>query len=123
MARAMLTLISNGKQLTFNAGDRMSDETDAAKPTPPSNVPTAPVVIVPVPPIEMPSPTHLARRFLACNPFYLFSAVLLLFGMYRTSVDKHFLPDEVGQLTFNLTSLQCYELLLVGTAIVLARRR
>jgi hypothetical protein len=62
------------------------------------------------------------KRLLACNPFYLSSAALLLYGLYRVSVDPGFLPTEVGQLVFNFTSLQIYELLLVVTAIVLARR-
>jgi hypothetical protein len=47
---------------------------------------------------------------------------LLLFGLYRVSVDPTFLTAEVSQLTFNFTSLQFYELLLVGTAMFLARR-
>ena len=66
---------------------------------------------------------HSLKRLLACNPFYLLSAALLLYGMYRVSLDADFLPTEVGQLVFNFTSLQFYELLLVFTAIVLARRR
>jgi len=60
---------------------------------------------------------------LACNPFYLVSAALLLFGFYRVSVDPGFLSEEISQLTFNFTSLQFYEALLVITAIFLARRR
>lgn len=63
------------------------------------------------------------KRLLACNPFYLISAALLLFGMYRLSVDPHIFRVESAQLVFNFTSLEFYELLLVGTAIVLARRR
>jgi hypothetical protein len=62
------------------------------------------------------------KRLLACNPFYLVSAALLLYGFYRVSVDPSFLHGEVAVLTFDLTSLQCYELLLVVTAIFLARR-
>ncbi len=62
------------------------------------------------------------KRLLACNPFYLVSAALLLFGMNRVSADPDFLRTELAQLTFNFSSLQLYELLLVGTAIVLARR-
>src|SRR5262245_22974788 len=62
------------------------------------------------------------KHLLACNPFYLVSAGLLLFGLYRVSIDPHFLHGEIPQLVFNFTSLQLYELLLVGTAIVLARR-
>lgn len=66
--------------------------------------------------------TYWLKRLLACNPFYLSSAALLLYGLYRVSMDPSFLPTEVGQLVFNFTSLQIYELLLVVTAIVLARR-
>jgi hypothetical protein len=63
------------------------------------------------------------RRFLACNPFYLISAALLLYGLYRVSNDPNFLKKESAQLMFNFTSLQVYEVLLVITAIFLARRR
>src|SRR5438876_8415027 len=62
------------------------------------------------------------RRFLACNPFYLVSAALLLYGYYRVSVDPNFLSSETSQLAFSFTSLQFYEALLVATAIFLARR-
>lgn len=62
------------------------------------------------------------KKFLFCNPFYLASAALLLFGLCRVSMDSNFLPEELSQLTFNFTSLQCYELLLVVTAMLLARR-
>jgi len=67
--------------------------------------------------------SYWAKRFLACNPFYLVSAALLLYGFYRVSVDANFLRGELAQLWFNFGSLQCYELLLVLTAILLARRR
>lgn len=63
------------------------------------------------------------KRFLACNPFYLVSAALLLYGFYRVSMDANFLRGELAQLWFNFGSLQCYEVLLVLTAILLARRR
>jgi hypothetical protein len=62
------------------------------------------------------------KRFLACNPFYLASAAVLLFGLYRVSIDTNFLRGESAQLFFNLGSLQCYEILLVVTAVFLARR-
>src|ERR1044072_9549849 len=64
-----------------------------------------------------------AKRFLICNPFYLVSAALLLFGMYRISVDRNLFTEEISQLAFNLTSLEFYEVLLVATAIFLAGRR
>ncbi len=67
--------------------------------------------------------SHWAKRFLICNPFYLVSAALLLFGMYRLSADRSLFTGEIPQLVFNLTSLEFYEVLLVATAIFLAARR
>lgn len=67
--------------------------------------------------------TYWLKRFLACNPFYLVSAALLLYGVYRVSVDPNFLNRETAQLAFNFTSLQFYEVLLVLTATFLARQR
>ena len=89
---------------------------------------TAPPIIsapAPVPPAESTSKpfSHWAKRFLVCNPFYLVSAALLLFGMYRISMDHGFFKGEISQLAFNLTSLEFYEVLLVVTAIFLAGRR
>lgn len=63
------------------------------------------------------------KRFLACNPFYLCSAALLLYGFYRVSADSDFLKQETARLAFNFNSLQFYELMLVITAIFLARRQ
>jgi len=98
----------------------MSEEINAATPDPQTPPILRPPPVVYVPPGH--PPMYWVKRLLACNPFYLISAALLLFGMYRTSVDKNFLPTEVGQLVFNFSSLQFYELLLVVTAVVLARR-
>ena len=64
-----------------------------------------------------------ARRLLVCNPFFLCSAALLLFGVNRLSIDPNFLGEEKANLLFNYFALQFYELLVVGTAIVLARRK
>ena len=63
------------------------------------------------------------KRFLACNPFYLISAALLLFGLYRVSMEPGFLAKETAQLAFNLSSIKCYYMLLIGTAIFLSRRK
>src|ERR1700742_272108 len=89
---------------------------------------TAPPIISPVAPAvsERPEPkpfSYWAKRFLVCNPFYLVSAALLLFGMYRISVDRNLFTEEISQLAFNLSSLEFYEVLLVVTAIFLASRR
>lgn len=91
----------------------MNDETV------PTITPETPAQVAPVPrPLS-----YWLRRLLVCNPFFLASAMLLLYGMYRISIDANFLTTEVGQLRFNFTSLQGYELLLIVTAAVLARRR
>lgn len=62
------------------------------------------------------------RKLFACNPFYLVSAALLLYGCYRISIDAPFLNLESARLLFNFTSVQLYEVVLVFTAIFLARR-
>jgi len=62
------------------------------------------------------------RKFFACNPFYLLSAALLLYGCYRISIDEAFIDGETARLLFNFSSVQVYELLLVGVAIFLASR-
>jgi hypothetical protein len=62
------------------------------------------------------------RKFFACNPFYLVSAALLLYGCYHVSMDATFADHETARLLFNFSSVQVYELLLVGVAIFLARR-
>ncbi len=85
---------------------------------------TPPVLIIPVPPERRPNRpiSWWIKKFFACNPFYLVSAALLLYGVYLVSFDTNFLGKEVAQLAFNFSSLQLYEILLVGTAIFLARR-
>jgi len=76
--------------------------------------------------LHAPSPPpgdHWLKRLLACNPFYLVSVALLLYGCYRISLEPGIFAKESAHLIFNFSSLQIYELLLVGTAIFLARRR
>ena len=68
-------------------------------------------------------PLYWLRRFLACNPFYLVSVATLLYGCYRVSLEPKLFNNEVAHLYFNFSSLQVYELLLVATAILLARRK
>ncbi len=62
------------------------------------------------------------RRLLVCNPFFLGSAALLLFGLNRLSVDPGFLEREEAKLLFNFSALEAYEILVVATAIILSRR-
>jgi hypothetical protein len=87
--------------------------------------------ITPIPPAPPMAPPFDAwgaiwrwtRILLARNPFYIISAVLLLWSMRQLSLDSRIFPDELPQLLFNFSSFQFYELLLAGTAILLARRR
>lgn len=66
---------------------------------------------------------RIVRYLLAGNPFFIFSAVLLLYAMRRLSFDSRLFSTELSQLIFNFSSFQFYELILIGTAIFLARRR
>jgi hypothetical protein len=66
---------------------------------------------------------RIVRYLLAGNPFFVLSAVLLLYAMRRLSFDSRLFSTELSQLIFNFSSFQFYEVLLVGTAILLARRK
>jgi len=89
------------------------------------SLPQLPNFVLTDPPNPPPRRTigYWLRVLFVCNPFYLASACLLLYGVYRVSCDPNFLATEIGQLTFNFTSLQLYELLLAGTAMLLVTRR
>ena len=90
----------------------------------PEPEPTAP--ILPPDPPPTPAPPHWrewARRLLVCNPFFLCSAALLLFGVNRLSGEEKLFRDEIQNLLFNFSALQFYEVLVVCTAVVLARRK
>lgn len=79
-----------------------------------------------IPSITDRSPTdfrRIVRYLLAGNPFFVLSAVLLLYAMRRLSFDSHLFSTEVSQLVFNFSSFQFYEIVLIGTAVLLARRR
>lgn len=104
----------------------MNDETD---PTPSEPI-TPPKFAPDFPPYASmtapPSPKPLSywlKKLLVCNPFYLASAALLLYGVYRISLDATFFVTEIRQLTFNFSALQIYELLLAATATLLVTRR
>lgn len=62
------------------------------------------------------------RRFFSCNPLYLASAGLLLYGINQVSSDASLAGAEPAQITFNFAALFIYEILLVWTAIMLAQR-
>jgi hypothetical protein len=60
---------------------------------------------------------------IAGNPFYLISAGLLLYGINLLTTDPKLVGAEFSMLRFNFCALVIYELMLVTTAITLARRR
>jgi hypothetical protein len=65
----------------------------------------------------------LFKRILAGNPFYLASAGLLLYGINQLTTDSKLVGAEFPMLRFNFSALALYEIMLVGTAILLIRRR
>ncbi|HAM70724.1 MAG TPA: hypothetical protein DCM86_03685 [Verrucomicrobiales bacterium] len=95
----------------------------------------SPVDPTPDPALSTPPPTAEAqpphrtaagvwiRRLLVCNPFFLGSAALLLYGVGRISADANLFAGETENLLFNFIALQVYSGLLLGTALLLARRR
>jgi len=96
-----------------------NDQTSVPPPIAPNPEPVPP----PLPALPNPRPiSWWLRKFLACNPFYLVSAALLLYGCYRVSIDAPFFNGETARLLFNFTSVQVYEVLLVLVGIFLARR-
>jgi hypothetical protein len=93
-----------------------NDQTNVPPPIAPSLAPE---------PSLLPQPRPLSwwlRKFFACNPFYLVSAALLLYGCYRVSMDAPLLNRESTRLLFSFSAIQAYEILLVLVAIFLARR-
>lgn len=73
---------------------------------------------------ELVSPLLMAfKRILAGNPFYLASAGLLLYGINQLTTDPKLVGAEFPMLRFNFCALLLYEIMLVGTAIALIRRR
>lgn len=95
-----------------------TDEANMPPPLAPRPEPASP----PVPPVIRPFSWWL-RKFFACNPFYLVSAALLLYGCYRVSVDAPLFQAETARLWFSFSSVQAYEILLVLAAVFLAGRR
>jgi len=65
----------------------------------------------------------IAKRILAGNPFYLASAGFLLLGINQLTTDSKLVGAELPMLRFNFCALLLYEIMLVGTAILLIRRK
>jgi hypothetical protein len=62
-------------------------------------------------------------RFMDCNPFYLLSALLLVYGLYRIAIEPHLFETELKQLLFSFGSIELYEITLIGAALFLARHK
>ncbi len=62
-------------------------------------------------------------RLVAINPFYIGSAVLILYGIVLVNNDERFLDDDLSQILFNLSAVELYELCLIAFAVVLMRRK
>lgn len=58
-----------------------------------------------------------------CNPFYLASALFLIYGVYRFSVDPNLFASDTRQLIFYFGALKVYSGMLVVAALFLARRK
>jgi hypothetical protein len=99
----------------------MNNESQSAE----SNLEFSPRCDAAAPGVPQPPRTigYWLKRLFVCNPFYLASAALLLYGLYRVSIDPNSFATEISQLLFNFGALQFYELLLAGTAMVLVARR
>lgn len=97
---------------------------NSATPHPiPASSPSADAGLPPANPAAPSGWRYWARRLLVCNPFFLCSAALLLFGVNRLSLDPNFLGDERANLLFSYGALQFYEWIVVFTAVILARRK
>jgi hypothetical protein len=90
---------------------------------------TEPGTLLPIPDPDPADPVapkdwrYWAKRLFVCNPFFLCSAALLLFALNQLSAEEKLFRDEIQNLLFNFSALQFYELLVVLTAVVLARRK
>jgi len=65
----------------------------------------------------------LLRSFLEHNPFYLLSAACMLGGCLALTNSLSWSPIDRGRLLMLMAALNVYELLLVGLAVFLIRRR
>jgi hypothetical protein len=101
----------------------MNDNTNPAPEMPGSSSASKFDPLLPTLPRSRSTFTDWLKRLLVCNPFYLASAALLLYGVYRLSIDPTLFGTEMRQLIFNFSALHGYEVLLVLTAAMLARRR
>lgn len=63
------------------------------------------------------------KRLLAGNPLYLVSAAMMLYGLHLVATDSSMLQQELSKLWFNVSAIEIYELMIVGVAVLLVRRR
>lgn len=70
----------------------------------------------------LPWPRAWLRALIVHNPFYLLSALLMLGGCYTLSQTLSLRPGSFGKLLVLLATLNLYEVLVIGLALVLVRR-
>ena len=104
-----------------------SDLPPSENPNQPENDSTQPPPFLPkLPPRNLTAehdPYGWLKWILAQNPFYIASAILLLYAVFRLSTDSKIFAEEVSQLFFNFGSFEVYEIMLAATAVVLVRRK
>lgn len=101
----------------------MNDNMNPAPGSPDHSFASEPLAIPATPRRHRSTAADWLKRLLVCNPFYLASAALLLYGVYRLSLDPNLFGAELRQLAFSFAALHGYEILLVLTVSLLATRR
>lgn len=65
----------------------------------------------------------LSKFIVTCNPWFLSSAVMLLYGIYQVRVDKIFLDSEELEVLFSFFTLQIYEAMAIFSAWFFLKRK
>ena len=65
----------------------------------------------------------LSKFIVTCNPWFLSSAVMLLYGIYQVRVDKIFLDSEELEVLFSFFTLQIYEAMALFSAWFFLKRK
>ncbi|MCH2209455.1 MAG: hypothetical protein MK132_26835, partial [Lentisphaerales bacterium] len=63
------------------------------------------------------------KFIVTCNPWFLSSAVILLFGIYQIRVDEVFLGSEEVEVLYSFFTLQVYEIMALLSAWCFLKRR
>ena len=72
--------------------------------------------------VQAPPRSRFARALLDNNPFYVLSAMCMLFGVFAINDSLDWSPIALGQLLTMILTLNVYEALLIGLAVLLLTR-